>query len=243
MAYSSYIIYVDESGDHNLQKIDPNFPVFVLSFCIFEKENYIRNIVPKIQSFKFRYFGHDLVILHERDISKKLGVYSCFQNPADYGPFLEGLYGMLSEMPFTIISCCIDKRKLASTYVNPDNPYNISLQFCLERLYMFLKSLSEHNEVHIIFEGRGKKEDQDLELAFRRACDSNMTGYRFDFNPIIVPKGVNSSGLQIADLVSRPIGRHTINPSQRNRAYDVFEQKFRRSASGTVMGYGLKIFP
>jgi len=44
--YSDYVVYVDESGDHGLKNIDENYPVFVLAFCIFKKQDYIANIVP-----------------------------------------------------------------------------------------------------------------------------------------------------------------------------------------------------
>lgn len=53
----------------------------------------------------------------------------------------------------------------------------------------------------------------------------------------------NSSGLQIADLIAHPIGRHVINPAQPNRAYDLIEKKFRKGQDGRITGYGLKIFP
>ena len=53
----------------------------------------------------------------------------------------------------------------------------------------------------------------------------------------------NSSGLQLADLVAHPIGRHAINPSQPNRAYDIVEPKFRRGPKGQIDGFGLKNFP
>ena len=53
--FSDYIVYVDESGDHGLQRIDPNFPVFGLSFCIFKKADYTEQIVPAVQDLKFRY--------------------------------------------------------------------------------------------------------------------------------------------------------------------------------------------
>ncbi|MDR2189439.1 MAG: DUF3800 domain-containing protein [Azonexus sp.] len=39
--WSDTIIYVDESGDHSLESIDPEYPVFVLAFCIFRKDEYI----------------------------------------------------------------------------------------------------------------------------------------------------------------------------------------------------------
>jgi hypothetical protein len=29
---SDYIVYVDESGDHGLVSVDPEYPVFVLAF-------------------------------------------------------------------------------------------------------------------------------------------------------------------------------------------------------------------
>ena len=74
--YSDYIVYVDESGDHSLTKINPEFPIFVLTFCIFLKEEYITQIVPAFQRIKFKYFGHDMVVFHEREIRKAEGSFS-----------------------------------------------------------------------------------------------------------------------------------------------------------------------
>ncbi|TNH07156.1 DUF3800 domain-containing protein, partial [Pasteurellaceae bacterium Phil11] len=51
--YSDFIVYVDESGDHSLQSIDRNYPVFVLAFCIFYKQHYLSHVVPKLQKLKF----------------------------------------------------------------------------------------------------------------------------------------------------------------------------------------------
>jgi hypothetical protein len=58
-----------------------------------------------------------------------------------------------------------------------------------------------------------------------------------------IDKKQNSMGLQLADLVAHPIGRHAINPDQPNRARDILEPKFRRGPAGRVKGFGLKIFP
>ena len=49
--YSDYIIYVDESGDHSLESINKDYPIFVLAFCIFEKESYSQSAVKKLKSF------------------------------------------------------------------------------------------------------------------------------------------------------------------------------------------------
>ncbi len=37
--FSDFVVYVDESGDHCLTKIESDFPVFVLSFCLFRKSD------------------------------------------------------------------------------------------------------------------------------------------------------------------------------------------------------------
>jgi hypothetical protein len=62
------------------------------------------------------------------------------------------------------------------------------------------------------------------------------------FEPVFAAKRVNCCGLQIADLVARPIGRHILQPTQENRAYTIIARKFRTSG-GKVRGRGLKVFP
>ncbi|MBP0613919.1 DUF3800 domain-containing protein [Chryseobacterium sp. cx-311] len=76
MDKSDYIIYADESGDHGLDSLDSDYPVFVLSFCVFRISDYITNAVPLIQKFKFDHFGHDQVILHEHHIRKQKDNYA-----------------------------------------------------------------------------------------------------------------------------------------------------------------------
>jgi hypothetical protein len=74
--FSDYIVYVDESGDHGMQNLDPNYPIFVLAFCIFHKRHYANRVVSALHQFKFQHFGHDLVVLHEHDIRKEKGVFT-----------------------------------------------------------------------------------------------------------------------------------------------------------------------
>ena len=96
----------------------------------------------------------------------------------------------------------------------------------------------------VILEERGRREDAQLELEFRRICaGQNLVGSALDLEPRFVPKVANVPGLQIADLMARPIGRNIIDPAQRNRAFDVIETKLDRSPGGEVRGWGLKVFP
>jgi hypothetical protein len=58
-SFDDTIVFVDESGDHGMETIDPGYPMFVLAFCIFEKESYATRLTPAVVQFKFRHFGHD----------------------------------------------------------------------------------------------------------------------------------------------------------------------------------------
>jgi hypothetical protein len=69
--FSDYIVFVDESGDHGMgANIGPDYPMFVLAFCAFRKEDYLSQVCPAVQRFKFRHWGHDGVVLHEHEIRK-----------------------------------------------------------------------------------------------------------------------------------------------------------------------------
>lgn len=243
--FSDIIVYVDESGNHGLESPDLTFPVFVLAFCVFRKNAYINQTVPAMQSFKFRHFGHDGVVLHEREIRKKLGPFSMLTQPEVAAVFQEELTEILDRQPFEVIACVIDKDRLRQHYSQPSNPYHLAMGFCIERLYRLLERDGALGGLtHVIFEARGKREDEELELEFRRVCDGqNFFNKRMPLEIVMADKRVNSSGLQIADLVARPIGLSVLRPGQPNRAYEIIEKKFYRSRQGKVDGYGKKVFP
>jgi hypothetical protein len=73
--YSNLIVYVDESGDHGIKNLDSSYPLFVLAFCVFYKEHYCNKVLPNLHAFKFKHFGHDLVVLHEHEIRKEKGSF------------------------------------------------------------------------------------------------------------------------------------------------------------------------
>lgn len=80
MRFSDYIVFVDESGDHGMDSIDDGYPLFVLSCCLISKRDYMSTVVPAMQQLKFSMFGHDAVILHEREIRKDLGPFSVLRD-------------------------------------------------------------------------------------------------------------------------------------------------------------------
>lgn len=242
---SDFIVYVDESGDHGLLSIDPEFPVFVLAFCIFTVDDYVNNVTPKIQNFKFQHFGHDIIILHEHEIRKTQPPFQMLRNKDQKNGFMGQLGQIIESVPFTVIAVAIDKTKFLTQHSEATNPYDIAMRLGLERLHKFLcRHGKGDNETMVIFEARGRKEDRELELEFRRVCDGlNYRGDRMNLNCVIASKLTNSCGLQLADLIARPIARKIIKPEQPNRAFSVIEKKLDRSARGRTRGWGLKVYP
>ncbi|MGM7698348.1 DUF3800 domain-containing protein [Microbacterium sp. A84] len=234
MHYSDYVVYVDESGDHSLTSIDPEFPMFALSFCVFQKVEYYSNVVPSLEKFKFDTWGHDSVVLHENDIRKSRGPFSLLLGGEEIrAEFFGRLNTVIENAPFGVIASVIDKRRQLRTYTKPMSPYEIALLFCMERLLRFLISRGQHSRrVHLVFESRGANEDRELKLEFLRICANEVRwGYRKDdftrieFCPVFTKKAANSSGLQLADLTARPIALQALRPDQVNRAYEIIRPK------------------
>lgn len=251
-SFSDYVVYVDESGDHSLESIDADYPIFVLAFGIFHKRHYAEKIVPAIEKFKFNNFGHDLIVLHEHEIRKKKNAFTMLNNRELNRMFLEDLSQIIQRSNFILVSAVIDKYELkkSNILIEENNPYHLALGFCLEGLYDFLAEKNQLEcKTHILVECRGKKEDKELELEFRRMVDgNNRKNVPMPFDIVFVNKQANSTGLQFADLVARPIGIHHLKPTQNNRAFDILKEKFMcrggRSCLGQdYEGYGLKIIP
>lgn len=224
--FSDYIIFADESGDHGLNKIDADFPMFALSFCIINKAAYIGSVVPAFQQFKFDFWGHDGVVLHEHEIRKRKGPFTLLlTNPDLRAQFYDRLNSLMVDTPMSIVASVIDKVKLKAKYAHPSNPYEIALLFCMERLLaQLLASGQEGRTVHVLFESRGKAEDAHLELEFHRICanQSNWGWKQTDFTkirfePFFVKKAANATGLQLSDLTARPIALRYLRPAGQPR--------------------------
>ena len=240
--FSDYIVYADESGDHGLVSINPEYPVFALVFCVIRKADYAAVVVPAFQSFKFDVWGHDAVVLHEQEIRRREGDFTILlTDPNLRTRFFERLNGLIESAPVTIFASVIDKLRLKKKYAHPQNPYEIALLFCMEQLLgMLIEGGQAGKTVHVVFESRGKREDRDLELEFRRICnnerrwrDRNPDFRQLEFRPIFQAKSVNSAGLQLADLTARPIALNSLRPNQVNRAFEIIRPKLG----------GLKCFP
>jgi uncharacterized protein DUF3800 len=185
------------------------------------------------------------VVFHSHDIRKERGDFNILRKPELRVRFIDRLSRLIEATDFTIIASIIDKKRHVERYAQPADPYEIALAFCMERLQRELMTRGQSElTTYVQVECRGKAEDAKLELEFRRICDGkNVLGKMPNLDIRFIDKKHNSTGLQLADLVAHPIGRHAINPDQPNRAYEVLQAKFRRGPRGQIDGFGLKSFP
>jgi len=248
--FSDYVVYVDESGDHSLERIDPDYPVFVLALCVFHKRHYAEKIIPAVEKLKFNYFGHDSVVLHEHEIRKQKGEFAFLSHKPTRLEFIARLSSIMEASNFILMACVVDKTRLSRNEGTGSNPYHIALDICLEILREFLMEKDQaHLQTHVVVECRGKKEDAELELEFRRICDGENPGNRqLPFNIIFADKKTNLTGLQLADLVARPLGLNYIRPGQANQAFELLKTKIfcdggRKLVGQGYQNVGLKVYP
>lgn len=242
MSFSDYIVFADESGDHGLASIDPQFPVFALVFCVFSKDRYIKEVEPGFRQLKFKWFGHDAVVLHEREIRKQAPPFDFLRRDvATRDAFMADVNAIMADVPFHAYVSVIDKTKLRQRYAEPHNAYDLAMLFCLEKLSNRLVADGQKGRrTHVLFEARGKVEDAQLELEFRRfVSNERRFGWRaVDFDrtpmePIFVPKSANLAGHQLTDLIARPLALGALRPDQPNRAAELVADRI----------WDFKVFP
>jgi hypothetical protein len=232
--YSDYLVFVDESGDHNLENLVNNqYPVFVLAFCIIKMCDYVNQVVPKIQTLKLNYWGQENIIFHENDLRKDKESFVFFRGKQEIKTaFLNELNNLMLILPYTLIPVVIDKVRLIQKYPSTWNPYETALYLGMERLNTFLIKNKQVGKKQLVqFESRGKKEDNTLDLEFRKIINNeNQWGcYNIDFkklnyHPVFIKKEANITGIQIADLIARPFGLHYLKPEQNNRAVEILKE-------------------
>jgi hypothetical protein len=237
------MVFLDEAGDHSLDPVDKDFPVFVLVFLLCERSDYTDVIVPAFTRFKIEQFGHDGAILHSRDIRKAIGDFSFLQVPERRETFYSDLNHLMRDAPFSLIAIAIRKNLHKQRYGGSSrNPYNLALEFGMERLKAYLDELDQR-EVTLLAEARGKNEDDALRLAFFQLLKHGSFYQKFkdvEFDLKFVAKKANVLGHQLADLCAYPIARRVIDPKKSNPAFDIVRPKFLQRPAWR---HGFKIFP
>lgn len=240
-------LFIDESGDHGLHNLNPNFPLFLLCGIVISGEEY-ELLRQDFNVIKLNIWKNPNVIFHSRDIRKCEKEFKYLFDLELKAKFYHQLDSVIASRNYSIIASAIKKDNYIKRYGRiSDDVYEIGLSFIIERAIFFLDDLKTNiSGLNIIIEKRGKKEDKKLEEHFQRIL-ARGTGYinpqriqSYNLSIQFKPKQENINGLQLADLIAYPIARYVLEPDRVNPSFDVFERKFYNKKGKR---YGLKIFP
>lgn len=239
-----YYLFLDESGDHSLDKIDPQYPMFVLGGVLIDAADYDQ-IDARWKRMKLDLFGRDNIIIHTADLTRNKNGFEQMK----YKAFRDRVYAefnaIMGELPYQIIGCAVRKDTHLERYgVSAIDPYHLSLNVIVERAYF---AAGKKGKLHIIAESREPTLDRMLEVVF---LELKISGTQFisatELNSLgmelhIRQKSKNISGLQMADLIVTPIGRRVLG-KKLHADWHVIESKLYRYR-GKWEGAGLVVLP
>lgn len=242
---SRYIAFLDECGNHEMESIDRDFPLFLLSGIIIERKVYAETVIPAMAQLKLRYWNHEGVNLHSRDIRKAHGPFNFLLKAELRDSFMAELSSLMQELPYSVFISAIRKDAHLKRYgALAKNPYELALEFTMERMRHFMNRKGI-DELPFVAEARGKNEDQSLERVFYRILNEGtqqmpVGNFRsLKCSLVFRRKYDNIAGIQLADLCAHPCARHILNPAHGNRAFPIIQSKLYNSNGVS----GWKLFP
>lgn len=260
-----WIVAIDESGNSSLKPmqkakekgVEPNESEkqFTVTACAIRVDD-IPTIEKMVMQLKNKYWPNALykyngiekrICFHSKEIRGKKDAFS--PSKINYESFVFDLSDMIKNIPMKLYSSNINKWKHILKYRYPDDPYDLCLEFVLERL-MF--DLGANDTCYLILESRGKKEDCFLLNKIKALIDfgnglnnaskfSKIKGVYFNPKWCHAEKDLKSYWeLELADLSAYPIHKF-LSYGHKDPAYEILEKKI--CGYPHTKGRGLKSFP
>ena len=238
---TKYYLFIDECGDHQLEKFNPSFPIFTLCGILVHQDK-LEALEASVNSLKREFFNDETVIIHSRDIRKQEKAYSILQYPDIRKRFYDCINSILGQQGIYVIVCCsILKEPFIERFSRGEDVYGLSVKYLIERAIFCMDDNVTDGTLDIIIERRGVKQDRMLLNYYNRlraigtkwiTTDRMETRLgRFSFRY----KKENIIGLQLADLIAYPITKHVLDPRAPNPAYDIIRNKIY-SYKGALFG-------
>lgn len=246
-------LFIDETGDHSLSKIDNSYPIFVLSGVIVD-ESYHGELTEKLDTFKRRHFETTDIVLHAKEMthpqSAKHAAYMKFLDVDFRRRFYRDFEGLLSQLDVSLVACVIMKNKHFAKYgLEAKDPYLLSFDNLINRLVL---GLHDDERGNIVAESRNSVLDNQLEIAYlstrvegTNKVQASEIKLKLEGSITFKQKSDNMAGLQIADMVASPIARHFLGKPERSGQQLSYESVFSkvRNHNGRWENIGITVFP
>ena len=239
-----HTFYIDETGDHSLASINPHYPIFVLGGVVIDTRYHDNVITNDLYDLKMRILNQPNLPLHLYSIKKIRPPFGRLKNKRTRNQFWAEMITLMRTWDYSVIACAIDKPEFRRLHRDRAwNPYYYALEVLLERFTFHLDESDTTGQM--IVESRRPDLDQEFLRTVSnfmqngtRSVDSDRLTRRIkDVN--LHPKTANIAGLQLADFLMSPIGRHEIGKPA-NVGWQIAVEKFRRHPdTGDYLGTGL----
>lgn len=258
-----YRLYVDEVGNSDLgSSSNPNHRYLSLTGIALELGYVDQVLFPELEALKRTYFGShpdDPIVLHRKELVNKRQPFEALQDSAVETAFNAELLGRLHIWDYVVITVIIDKQLHNEHYqVWRYDPYHYCLKVLVERYALWLGQRQAEGDV--MAESRGGREDVRLKTSFERVVNEGSEYVQAaDFQKRLTsrqlkvkPKANNIAGLQLADLIAHPSYRGALARRQNQPLPGNFggkiaalleTEKYHRSPSGKILGWGVKWLP
>jgi hypothetical protein len=229
-------LYLDESGEHNPVVRDPDYPIFVLGGVIVDKHYADATLTQAVDDFKQEVFGRTDIVLHTADMSRNRKGFEALRDIAFRDAFYDKMNTLMRRLEYRVVACAIRKDDPTFQGLAARDLYMV----CFDRLVdLFCEEIGEVRDGGIIIaEKRGSPPlDRSLEIEW-----VNLKTWGTLYTPADVisdriqalnlrPKINNIAGLQMADLVLSPIGRHYLGKRDAED-WQIVADKLLRDGSG-----------
>lgn len=242
--------FIDESGDHNidLSKSDNIYNIFVLGTILVDKSDY-ESLDKEFRTFKQRFFGGEDFIVHTKELTRGNVLKSdprnkIMGNPEKRYEFYNWVNAFLDRAPISAFFSIINKTPFSAKYSSPFDLYGMSFENSLNRVLYYGKG----DEIEVYPECRGSILDRQMEAEFAKISIAGTKFHsaeeikkrirKFEFKD----KKENMTGLQLADLLVSPVGRHFLGVRPKPIGNEVRYEIVRKKLAGGEK-LCLSIFP
>ncbi|MDO6355099.1 DUF3800 domain-containing protein [Caloramator sp. CAR-1] len=245
-----YFVYIDEAGqpggyDNSTQRVKSGASkYFTLAGILIPADDTIK-LQRKLKLLKLQ---HNLPTDKEFKWNAKYSQFGI--DKETYISYREGMVQLINEYKNSVIVAVIDKDEAyKKNYINNHHDvYVQALHLIMERVQ---KEINDRNllkePVMFMFDSRkndkNSKLDEELQLSYIRATGLGtyyMSFPYFSETPIFVDSDY-SAGVQLADYCAGIT--HRAYEAGKSDWFEKIKPALRKSKTGNITGYGLKVFP
>jgi hypothetical protein len=222
------LAFIDETGDHSLSGVVPEYPIFALGALVISETQY-QILNDRVEAIKTKYFSNpETFILHSSELKRPVHKYSDPRNAIMLDPTIRRSFyaeldeDILQKLDFSLIVCFLNKLQLLEQYAYPVDPYSFSFENLMNRI---LRTDTKAT-FQIYAEQRGPELDAALleeHLLMTRQGTRFYNGEEVGRRSrlTLLNKKDNVNGLQVIDLVLSCLARDWLGKTSKMEGNDL----------------------